>query len=73
MTALTSGGGGMAVWVVGADGLAELRPVTVARFVTGAVVIRSGLKPGEQVVGEGSHMLYPGRPVIGLTKQEAAP
>ncbi len=65
-TALTATAAGAAVWVVGADGDVALRPVTVLRYVTGAVILGEGLKPGEKVVGDGSHMLYPGRPVLGL-------
>lgn len=63
-TALTSGGGGACVWVVGADGRVELRPVDIERFDDGRVLLSGGVKAGEVVVGEGSQKLYPGREVL---------
>lgn len=63
-TALTATGDQPAVWRVGADGRVALAPVTVERFQTGAVILASGVEPGDTVVGEGAQMMYPGRPVV---------
>lgn len=81
-TALMRAGDGPAVWVVGADDRASLRPIVVQRYETGGFFVESGLEPGEIVVGAGSQMIYPGRlveaagmvdgrPVAG--QREAAP
>lgn len=48
-----------AVWVVGADGKANLRTVKVARYLTGKVIIDSGLESGERVVTAGGQLLHP--------------
>lgn len=66
-TALTSVGTRPAVWRVGADNVAEIVPVEIERFTTGSVVLKTGVTPGETVVGEGSQLLYPGRPVTAGT------
>lgn len=62
-TALTSTGADPAVWRVAEDGTVALAPVGIERFDTGRVVLRSGLAPGDRVVGEGSQLMYPGRRV----------
>lgn len=64
-TALAEVAGGPAVWIVGPDGRVSLTPVSIARFTDGLVVLRDGVQPGQTVVGAGSHMLYPGRAVVG--------
>jgi membrane fusion protein (multidrug efflux system) len=46
--------------VVGADGVAEQRRVTVARSAQGFAVISSGLEPGERVITEGINKVRPG-------------
>ncbi len=51
--ALQTGQQGQFVYVVRADGIAEARPVTVARSVEGTSVIASGIKPGDRVVTDG--------------------
>ena len=48
-----------AVWVVGEGDKAELRKVHVARYLTGKVVIASGLQAGETVVVSGGQLLHP--------------
>ncbi|MDO5632136.1 MAG: efflux RND transporter periplasmic adaptor subunit [Paracoccus sp. (in: a-proteobacteria)] len=63
-TALARQGQSPAVWVVGADSRVNLRPITIARFLNSSVIVAQGLTPGETVVGAGSQMMYPGRPVI---------
>jgi len=52
-----------AVWLVGADGKAQLHKVKVGRYLTGKVIISEGLEGGEQVVVAGGQLLYPGVPV----------
>lgn len=49
-----------AVWLVDADGKAQLHKVTVARYLTGKVIISDGLKGGEKVVVAGGQLLHPG-------------
>lgn len=62
-TALTSTGRNPAVWRVGSDGTVAIAPVEIERFDTNQVVLRSGVAPGDLVVGEGSQLMYPGRRV----------
>lgn len=47
------------VYVVGADGHAELRPVQ-ARYPFGELLVVEGVQPGEQVVVDGKQNLRPG-------------
>ncbi len=51
------------VYVVGADGRAEFRPVRVGARVDNLYVIESGLQPGEKVVVEGGQKLQNHVPV----------
>jgi membrane fusion protein (multidrug efflux system) len=51
------------VWVIGGDGTANPRPVTVGAFATDSVEITGGLEEGEQVVVAGHQKLRPGAPV----------
>lgn len=60
-TALTASGRSAAVWLVGDDDRVSIAPVVVERFTTADAVLRSGVKPGDRVVGAGSQLLYPGR------------
>ncbi len=48
-----------AVWVVDPQGKANLRRVTVARYLTSNVIISDGLKAGENVVIAGGQLLHP--------------
>lgn len=52
-----------AVWLVDADNQAQLHKVTVARYLTGKVIISEGLKGGEKVVIAGGQLLHPGMTV----------
>ena len=54
---------GQHVYVVSADHIAELRPVTVERSYEGLAVISKGLKEGETVVIDGQLRVIPGRAV----------
>ena len=71
-TALARQGDRPAVWVVGADGRVATREIGIARFQGDAIVVSAGLQPGETVVGAGSQMLYPGRPVIDAAMSKVA-
>lgn len=51
------------VFVVGPDGKAEYRPVTLGPVVDGLRVVRSGVKPGEKIVVNGLQRVRPGAPV----------
>ncbi len=62
--------GTYSVFVVGADGRAEFRPVKVGARVDNLYVIESGLQAGEKVVVEGAQKLQNG---MALALQPAAP
>ena len=49
-----------AVWLVDGEGKAQLHKVSVARYLTGKVIIGDGLKGGEKVVVAGGQLLHPG-------------
>ena len=51
--ALSRSQSGTLVFVIGPDGRAEPRPVDVIRTTSTQALIRTGLKPGEQVVTDG--------------------
>ncbi|MEW6640446.1 MAG: efflux RND transporter periplasmic adaptor subunit [Pseudomonadota bacterium] len=62
--ALTAVGAAPAVWVVDAKSkVVALKPITVENYETGAIVVKSGLAPGERVVIDGGKMLSPGQTV----------
>ena len=62
--ALTAIGAAPAVWVVDAASKAvTLKPIVVEDYETGAIVVKSGLAPGERVVIDGGKMLSPGQTV----------
>lgn len=48
-----------AVWVVDDQNKANLRAVTVGRYLTGKVIVIDGLKNGEKVVVAGNQLLHP--------------
>lgn len=69
-TSLTSTSEGAAVWTVdSATMTVQLAPVVVRDYKVDGVVIDQGLSDGQMVVGAGSQMLYPGRPVIAAEVQ----
>jgi multidrug efflux system membrane fusion protein len=51
------------VFVVGKDGKAEYREVSLGPVIDGLRVVRGGLKPGEEVVVNGLQRIRPGVPV----------
>lgn len=69
--ALMSNGDRFSVFVVGAKGEAQMRPVEVGYRLPGRVEITKGLHSGEMVVVEGVQKLRPGAPVK-LSPPEAA-
>lgn len=68
---------GHVVFVVSAQGTAEVRPVIVGAWVGQDWIIEKGLNPGEQIITDGFQRLAPGMPVTvtaaALTSQEAQP
>ena len=59
-SAIQQGPNGSYVYVIGADGTVQIRPVTVAQISQGQALIDSGLKGGENVVVDGQYRLQPG-------------
>jgi len=59
-SALTKDLSEAAVWLVDGEGKAQLHKVTVARYLTGKVIIGDGLKGGEKVVVAGGQLLHSG-------------
>ncbi|MNW11910.1 multidrug efflux system protein MdtE [compost metagenome] len=49
--------------MVGEGDKVELRKVEVTRYLTGKIVVASGLKGGETVVVNGGQLLHPGMQV----------
>jgi multidrug efflux system membrane fusion protein len=76
VAAVNQGPKGAYVYVVGADGKAALRPITVLTTQDSNAVIKSGLKPGETVVIDGQMSLKAGSKVAihpaGPAKKPAA-
>lgn len=62
--AVQQGSNGHLVYVVNAQGVAELRPVVVGDYVGEKnMVVTSGLKPGDRVIVDGVLKVAPGQPV----------
>lgn len=57
--ALTKNLSDPAVWLVDANGKAQLQTVKVGRYLTGKVIISEGLNSGEKVVTAGGQLLHP--------------
>ncbi|MCW0000864.1 efflux RND transporter periplasmic adaptor subunit [Pararhizobium sp. YC-54] len=69
-TSLSALDGKPAVWVVdGKDGTVSRKPVTVASYEIGRVLISEGIAKGEAVVVEGGKMLRPGQAVDVIKEQ----
>lgn len=63
-SALTSLDGRPSVWVVDAESLmVALKPIEVAAYEDGSVLVREGLEPGERVVVAGAQLLSTGQVV----------
>ena len=61
--AVQRGPQGTFVYLAGADGKAEERPIKVALTVEDTAIVGQGLQPGESVVVEGQNQLRPGSPL----------
>jgi len=59
-SAVQRGPNGLFAYVVGADGKAELRNLTVGRIENGQALVEQGLAPGEQIVTSGHYRVQPG-------------
>src|SRR5215469_2846707 len=70
-SAVQQGPQGSFVWVIGADGTVQTRPVTVAQISEGQALIDSGLKADEKIVVQGQYRLVAGTHVRELEGQEA--
>jgi multidrug efflux system membrane fusion protein len=66
-TAIQRGPTGTFVYVVGADGTAAVRPVTVATTQGDVALLAKGVAEGEQVVVDGQNQLRPGAKVAPRT------
>ena len=58
-----SGGGATSVYVVDAEGKAQLRPVKLGRSMGPRVTVHDGLQAGDMVVADGVQKIAPGAPV----------
>jgi RND family efflux transporter MFP subunit len=64
-SALLRDGNSSAVWVLDAPSMTvQLQPIEIATADGNAVIVRSGLTPGMQVVVAGVHVLQPGQKVM---------
>jgi len=71
--AVNQGPNGAYAYVVGADGKAHMRPLTVTLIQDTVAVIQSGVKPGEKVVSDGQMLLRPESQVAVRSRPAAAP
>lgn len=70
--ALMQGPQGTFVYTLGAENVAEVRPVTVGRELDGTLLISKGLKEGDKVVTKGVVKVRPGSPVDPQAPNEQA-
>lgn len=63
-TAIFHHGDSPAVWIVGANNLLELHPVTVRSYGDHSTIVGGGLKDGDVVVLAGVHTVYAGQHVM---------
>jgi membrane fusion protein (multidrug efflux system) len=61
--AVMEGPQGKIVYVLGAEGKAEPRPIVVGEWVGTDWIIASGLNPGDKVIVDGLVKVFPGAPV----------
>jgi len=59
-SAVQRGPNGLFAYVVGADGKAEFRSLTVGRIEAGQALVAAGLAPGERIVISGHYRVQPG-------------
>jgi len=70
--AVQRGQAGTYVYVIGADGKAQLRPVDVLQIQDEKAVVAKGLQAGETVVLDGQYKIQPGVAVVAGTDADAA-
>ena len=65
--ALSGVNGKPALWIVDtANNTVSLRPVEVASFETGTVLVSGGVEEGETYVADGTKLLRPGQTVTAI-------
>ena len=62
-----------AVWVVGKDGKAALKPIEIAAYQTAQILVSDGIEAGDRVVTDGSQLVRPGQEVTLVPAQDGAP
>ncbi|MCY0096678.1 efflux RND transporter periplasmic adaptor subunit [Hoeflea ulvae] len=63
-SAISASADGPAVWRVDQETMkVALQPVTIDRYVTGQILLESGVEEGDWIVTKGAQLLYPGRTV----------
>lgn len=67
-SALFEQGRGPSLWVVGADGVTILKPVTVLRYEGAEALVASGVADGERIATLGVQKLSPGEKVRPITQ-----
>ena len=60
------------VYVIGSEGVAEMRTVKIGERLPGKVEVLTGLKPGELVITEGTQKIGPGAPVARSVQEPVA-
>jgi membrane fusion protein (multidrug efflux system) len=70
--AVQQGPQGPIVFVVGEGDMVEVRPVKASNWQDRRWIIESGVRPGEQVIVSGFHMLAPGAPVKPIPTGDSA-
>jgi multidrug efflux system membrane fusion protein len=71
--AVQQGPDGPFVFVVGANGIVEKRPITVGMLGKATAIVDAGLQPGEMVVTDGQYRIQNGTRVDILASSAAAP
>jgi multidrug efflux pump subunit AcrA (membrane-fusion protein) len=70
-SAMTARADGPAVWLVDPQShVVSLHPVSVLRYLSGKIVLSSGVEAGEIVVTKGAQLLYPGQVVDPVAEEK---
>ena len=70
--AVSQGPRGPSIYVVGADGTAEVRPIRLGQDLAQGWAVREGLKGGERVIVDGVIRVRPGAPVKAVPADAAS-